>query len=371
MTPPILLQLRVTLYTRAPEAFAFELSERFRQLRIAGMVDGRVLPDGEVSALLRGLTSLAGEAIPSLTRRNPSVALDVVEVARLASLRAGVEQALVARAPHLGPMLEVFGARPAARQYRLSTWLTDFAAVTGRLRRVSLDDFVDDVGEGLNSWAEYDKGEGRWQFHESGSEEVWLLLYAASGSDDLAVRKGKRWLHSFDHKDGDAWGELPKMIGVPEDACFDAEIRAWAESEEAMDVFDFVDLCNARAHALGCELRLFSVETHGDDHLFVALPPLACKSAVERGLLEVTPYLPHLSTMPRWSLWHAGVVLLAGVLALAVAYALYPAARTSIEAVCLLGPLFLVIILGNRWIERTLAARFPAVARALESLRAR
>ncbi|MDC3954761.1 hypothetical protein [Polyangium jinanense] len=371
MVHRILLQLRLTLYTRAPEAFAFELSERFRQLRIAGMVDGRVLPDGEVSALLHGLTSLAGEAIPSLTRRNPSVALNVVEVARLASLRAGVEQALVARAPHLGPLLEVFGARPAARQYRLSTWLTDFAAVTGRLRKVSPDDFVDAVGEGLDPWAEYDKIEGRWQFHESGSAEVRWLLSAIGCEDDLATHKGKRWVHTFDHRDGDAWEELPKMIGVPEDEDFDAELQAWRESEETMDVFDFVDLCNARAHALGCELRLFSVETHGDDHLFVALPPLACKSAVERGLLEVTPYVPHLSTRPRWSLWHAGVVLLAGVLALALAYALYPAARTSIEAVCLLGPLMLAIIWGNRWIERTLAARFPAVVRALKSLRER
>ncbi|MDI1476867.1 hypothetical protein [Polyangium sp. y55x31] len=371
MAHPILRRLRFTLYTRTPEAFAFELSERFRQLRSAGMVDGRVLPAGEVSALLHALTSLAGEAIPSLTRRNPRVALDVVEVARLDSLRAGVEQALVARAPHLGPLLEVFGARPAERQYRLSTWITDFAAVTGRLRKVSRDDFVDEVGEGLKSWAEYDTREGRWHFDESGSAEVWLLLYAVSGSDDLATHKGKRWVHSFDHRDVDAWEELPRMIGVPEDEHFDAELRAWRDSEETMDVIDFVDLCNARAHALGCELRLFSVETHGDDHLFVALPPLACKSAVERGLLEVTPYLPPLPTrrIPRWPLWLAGVVLLAGVLAFA--YALYPAARTSIEAVCLLGPVFLAITLANGWIERTLAARFPAVARALQSLRER
>ncbi|WP_284720064.1 hypothetical protein [Polyangium sorediatum] len=79
---------------------------------------------------------------------------------------------------------------------------------------------------------------------------------------------------------------------------------------EALGSQLLLDVDNARAHALGCELRLFFVDTHGDDYLFVALPPLACKSAVERGLLEVTPYVPHLPTRPRWSLWLVGVVLL-------------------------------------------------------------
>ncbi|MDI1446416.1 hypothetical protein [Polyangium sp. 6x1] len=367
MAHPILRRLRVTLYTRAPEVFASELSERFQQLRSAGMVDGRVLPAGEVRALLDALTSLASEAIPSLTRRNPSVALDVVEVAELTSLRAGVEQALVARAPHLGPLLEIFGARPAARQYRLSTWLTDFVAATGRLRGISLDDFVDTVGEDLEPWVNYDIRKERWRFYESGSEQVWRVLSAISDDYDLARHEGKCWVLSLECLDAASWDELPKMLGLPKDARLDAAFRARGESVDEMLAHDLVDLCNARAHALGCELRLFHVENDGGHYLFVALPPLACKSAVERGLLEVTPHVPPMLTRPRWSLWLAGVALLAGVLALA--YALYPAARTSIEAVGLLGPLFLAINLGNQWIRRTFATRFPAVARALQSLR--
>jgi hypothetical protein len=329
MDRAMLARLRATLRDRAPEVFASELAGRFMQLRSAHMVDGRVLPAEEANALHAALTALAAEALPSLAARDPHAALDVVENAGLSDHRAGVEQALIARLPHLGPMLEVFSARAPARSYLVTTWFAELSAATGRLRDHSVDELLQATGELLERWATKGEGSRRWHFERAGSAEVWRLLLCIALCRQLAAPDGVRWVLSFDYKDTDAWEELSAMIGVTKDERYWADFRAFGdrarERSSTVEVNDLADFCNARAHALGKELRLFSISTHGDEHLFVALSPTACKAAVERGLLEVTPYLsriPLTSTKPagllaRLPRWLAGALGLSSLLVLA------------------------------------------------------
>lgn len=377
MNHAVLDQLRATLRRGSPEDFASELAGRLAQLRIACMVDGRVLPAEEASALHAALVALAAEALPSLTARDPRVALDVVESAGLSAHRAGVERALVEQRPHLGPMLEVFGAHAADRSYSLATWLKEFSAATGRLRGVSRDDLLEEVDE-LEPWATRDDGSRKWRFQRADSAEVWKLLLSVSSHEPSASHGGVPWVHSFDYKDSEAWGVLPAMIGVPEDARFLAEFRALGDRARELGLTveapDFVEFCNRRAHELGKELRLFAVDAHGDEYLFVALTPAACKAAVERGLIEVEPYLSSLPlTATKWAgatgtilPWLAGALGLLALLVFVVYTGGGPGAMLAV-----VGVIVAFELLKSRAIQsldRAIGARYPGLMRVIKAL---
>ena len=265
--------------------------------------------------------------------------------------------------------------------YWFSTWVEGFSKATGQLSGLTRDQVLDETGE-IERWAAR-ADNGQWKFERSDVYEVWRILEAIEHSS-LAVESGIRWIHSFDYKDSDAWSELGPMVGVPDEELTKElpELGAVARSHGTqVEVHDFVDLCNLRSRN---GRQLYSVDTHGDNYLYVALTPAACEFAVRGQLFEVARPFERTRLVGREHAREARVLppvmssagrqtatLLAMLFAVgAVVYAIVALARSkTLGAVALVILLVIGFEFGKsallRHLDAAYATTFPRLMRAL------
>ncbi len=175
--------------------------------------------------------------------------------------------------------------------FTLAQWLAEFDAHCPRLRGISQDDLLDQYGDDLGVWAKF-KSHGSWTYGKGTSSDAWFLFAALAHMARFSERDDRwrahaDWVRSFDHKDSDGWGPLPAMMGL---TWQDLRQGGWGMGNDG--VGGLLARCNQVAEERGLNERLFSVTTHGDNHVIVMLSPAEARSLVAAGLIDLDRPMP-------------------------------------------------------------------------------
>lgn len=171
------------------------------------------------------------------------------------------------------------------RTFDLNTWLAGIREHGKKLNGLSTAALLDGlvrVDEGYRDWSQGKQREA-WEY-------IGFLVDVASlteNHDDFRPHAG--WIYEYDHRwdREDAAQRLPAMLGLAPGSVPTAGDGYRTGGEQSLS--EYAAACNAAARAAGGSLRLHEVDTHGDNHLFVCLPPAAFEALVSGGYVEPLP----------------------------------------------------------------------------------
>jgi hypothetical protein len=151
----------------------------------------------------------------------------------------------------------------------LADWLGGFELRSAKLEGLSAHQLLAKYREDLEPWARR-VGE-RWEFGIGTAQEAWMILHAME-----TLPRYQSWIRSFDYMDAEAWSSLPSMVGLSH-----RDVPPQPDRYPGDYLFD---ACNELTKT---GEHIFSLTTHGDNYVVIAMPPRDLELLVQDGYLEV------------------------------------------------------------------------------------